>query len=113
MCVCALVIPRIIPLLVHSCAAMPKERRRYASKCTDLVKQLEVKVQQYNMLIPFGQRTRVAVVLQDIRQCSFTWMEEYGEGAAGSHVMGSAMLSTTAVPACSLCSSANGFARLC
>jgi len=66
---------------------MPKERRRYASKCTDLVKQLEVKVQQYNMLLPFGQRTRVAVVLQEIRQCSFAWMEEYGEGAAGSHVM--------------------------
>ena len=59
---------------------MPKERRRYASKCTDLVKQLEAKVLQYTTLLPFGQRARQPVVLADIRQCSFAWMEEYGAG---------------------------------
>jgi len=30
--VCARVVSLFVPLLVHSCAAMPKERRRYASK---------------------------------------------------------------------------------
>lgn len=62
------------------CAAVPKERRRYSSKCTDLIKQVETKVLQYNLLLPHGQCTRQPAVLEDVRQCTFAWIEEYGEG---------------------------------
>lgn len=68
----------MLPAACALFAALPKERRRYDSKCKELTKLLQQKVAQYSNLLPFGELPgRIPPCMNDLQRQQFCWVEEY------------------------------------
>lgn len=58
-------------------AARPKEQKRHSKKCAEITALLGSLVDQYNMMLPYGRQRRQRAVLDDIKQHTFAWANEY------------------------------------
>jgi hypothetical protein len=65
-----------------STAALPKERKRYNKKCTEITKNLSKLVSQYNLLveqynaIPHQQQPLQPTTLDAVKKQEFSWVNE-------------------------------------
>jgi hypothetical protein len=87
-------------LLATSTAALPKERKRYNKKCTEITKNLSKLVAQYNLLveqynaIPHQQHPLQPTTLDAVKRQEFCWVNE----SAGEHLVTRAQLELPSEP---------------